>query len=239
MKFIAKEGIKLIIFPLVCFVIFTSLYLVLNISANSLQYVCAGLSVMFFILFLFSIYFFRDPERKASADKNEIISPADGKIIYAEKIYDARYLKKDVFKISIFMSLFNVHVNRVPISGNVIEIKYNKGKFFSANLDKASLENEYNAVILEIDAPVHSAGMSKNAYHKNGKTIIAFVQIAGLVARRIVCKINKGDRVVAGDRFGLIKYGSRMDLYLPSDFIAYVKVNDKVYAGETLIGRIS
>ncbi len=238
MKLIAKEGIKLIIFPLVCFVIFISLYLILNINANGLRYIFAGFAAIFFILFLFSIYFFRDPERQASADKNEIISPADGKIIYAEKIYDDRYLKKDVFKISIFMSLFNVHVNRIPISGNVLEIKYNKGKFFSANLDKASLENEYNAVILEIDAPCGS-DMTKSAYHNNGKTIIAFVQIAGLVARRIVCKINKGERVVAGARFGLIKFGSRMDLYLPPDFIAYVKVNDKVYAGKTLIGKVS
>jgi phosphatidylserine decarboxylase len=237
MKLIAKEGVRLITFPLVCFVIFLFLYLRANINANGLQYIFAGFSAIFFILFLFSIYFFRDPERKVSAANNEVISPADGKIIYAEKIYDSRYLKKNVFKISIFMSLFNVHVNRIPISGKVIEIKYNKGKFFSANLDKASLENEYNAVILEIDSP-GIAGLGKNTHHKNGKIIIAFVQIAGLVARRIVCKINKDDRVIAGDRFGLIKYGSRMDIYLPSDFIAYVKVNDKVHAGETLIGRI-
>jgi phosphatidylserine decarboxylase len=229
MKLIAKEGIKLIIFPLVCFIIFLCLYLIFNINADKLKYIFIVLSVIFFILFLFSIYFFRDPERKASADKNEIVSPADGKIIYIGRVYDDRYLNQDVLKISIFMSLFNVHVNRIPISGKVLEIKYNAGKFFSANLNKASLENEYNAVILETDC-VGTDDLNK----KN----IAFVQIAGFVARRIVCKINKGEKVIAGNRFGLIKYGSRMDLYLPLDFTTYVKVNDKVYAGKTIIGKI-
>ena len=229
MKLIAKDGIKLIIFPLVCFIIFLCLYLFFNINASKLKYIFIVLSVIFFILFLFSIYFFRDPERKASADKNEIISPADGKIIYIGRVYDDRYLNQDVLKISIFMSLFNVHVNRIPISGKVLEIKYNNGKFFSANLNKASLENEYNAVILETDC-IDTDDLNK----KN----IAFVQIAGFVARRIVCKINKGEKVIAGNRFGLIKYGSRMDLYLPLDFTTYVKVNDKVYAGKTIIGKI-
>lgn len=229
MKLIAKEGIKLIIFPLVCFIIFLCLYLIFNINASKLKYIFIVLSVIFFILFLFSIYFFRDPERKASADKNEMVSPADGKIIYIGRVYDDRYLNQDVLKISIFMSLFNVHVNRIPISGKVLEIKYNNGKFFSANLDKASLENEYNAVILETDC-IGTDDLNK----KN----IAFVQIAGFVARRIVCKINKGEKVIAGNRFGLIKYGSRMDLYLPLDFATYVKVNDKVYAGKTIIGKI-
>ena len=108
-------------------------------------------------------------------------------------------------------------------------LKYNNGKFFSANLNKASLENEYNAVILETDC-IDTDDLNK----KN----LAFVQIAGFVARRIVCKINKGEKVIAGNRFGLIKYGSRMDLYLPLDFTTYVKVNDKVYAGKTIIGKI-
>ncbi len=229
MKLIAKDGIKLIIFPLVCFIIFLCLYLIFNINEDKLKYIFIVLSVIFFILFLFSIYFFRDPERKASAAKNEIISPADGKIIYIGRVYDDRYLNQDVLKISIFMSLFNVHVNRIPISGKVLEIKYNNGKFFSANLNKASLENEYNAVILETDC-IDADDLNK----KN----IAFVQIAGFVARRIICKINKGEKVIAGNRFGLIKYGSRMDLYLPLDFTTYVKVNDKVYAGKTIIGKI-
>ncbi|MHB1646125.1 MAG: phosphatidylserine decarboxylase family protein [bacterium] len=229
MKLIAKDGIKLIIFPLVCFIIFLCLYLIFNINADKLKYIFIVLSVIFFILFLFSIYFFRDPERKVSADKNEIISPADGKIIYIGRVYDDRYLNQDVLKISIFMSLFNVHVNRIPISGKVLEIKYNNGKFFSANLNKASLENEYNAVILEPDY-INTDDLNK----KN----IAFVQIAGFVARRIVCKINKGEKVIAGNRFGLIKYGSRMDLYLPLDFTTYVRINDKVYAGKTIIGKI-
>ena len=118
-------------------------------------------------------------------------------------------------KISIFMSVFNVHVNRVPFNGLVKEISYYPGKFFSANLDKASLENEHNAVFIEME---------------NGKPLCV-VQIAGLIARRIICKIQAGDRVIRGQRFGLICFGSRLDVYLPTDIKLKVAVGDKVQRG--------
>ncbi|MEK7851629.1 MAG: phosphatidylserine decarboxylase, partial [Deltaproteobacteria bacterium] len=125
-------------------------------------------------------------------------------------------------KISIFMNVFKVHVNRAPYSGKVLDVIYNKGKFISANLDKASLDNEQNAVILDIG---------------NGKRIM-FVQIAGLIARRIVCYLKSGDFIEKGQRIGLIRFGSRVDVYLPVGSILNVKIGDKVRAGETILGRL-
>jgi phosphatidylserine decarboxylase len=158
----------------------------------------------------------------------EIVSPADGRVIFLQEVFDDRFLKGETVKVSIFMSLFNVHINRIPIGGRVEKIIYNKGKFFSANLDKASIENEFNGVILNIE---------DNAGDKNKR--IAFVQIAGLIARRIVCNIKEGDRVRSGNRFGLIKFGSRLDLYLPLSFKQNIKVGDIVFSGKTIIGKIS
>jgi phosphatidylserine decarboxylase len=143
-----------------------------------------------------------------------------------QRVFDDRFLNREVVKISIFMSLFNVHVNRAPINGKVEKIIYNKGRFFSANLDKASFENEFNGIIL-------NSNISGERIAK-----IAFVQIAGLVARRIVCTIREGDEIAAGERFGLIKYGSRLDLYLPLDFKSYVRINDRVFSGKTVLGRL-
>jgi phosphatidylserine decarboxylase len=124
--------------------------------------------------------------------------------------------------ISIFMSVFNVHVNRIPIAGNISEITYHQGKFFSANLDKASRENENNRILLQTDLG-----------HK-----IAFVQIAGLIARRIACWIQEGDRVGAGQRFGLIRFGSRLDIYLPKDSQLAITPGEKVTAGVTILGYL-
>jgi phosphatidylserine decarboxylase len=126
-------------------------------------------------------------------------------------------------KISIFMSVFNVHVNRIPFNGLVKKISYFPGKFFSANLDKASLENEHNAVFIEM---------------QNGQPLCV-VQIAGLIARRIICKIQTGDRVIRGQRFGLICFGSRLDVYLPADIKLKVAVGDKVQAGVSILGQLS
>lgn len=226
MKYIAREGIGFIITALFLSFAFFILYLYQSIVI--LKYVFLVSSVLFLIFFLFSIYFFRDPERKADLKENEIVSPADGKVIFLQRVYDDRFLNKEVVKISIFMSLFNVHVNRVPADGRVERILYNSGKFFSANLDKASLENEFNGVVMNL-----------NNRPDGEDTKMAFVQIAGLIARRIVCKIKEGDDIVAGERFGLIKFGSRLDLYLPLDFKNYVKINDKVYSGRTILGRLS
>lgn len=176
----------------------------------------------FTLLTIFVFWFFRNPERVIPQEPSAVVSPADGKIIVAEVINEDRYLKEKALKISVFMNVFNVHVNRVPYSGKVVDVIYNKGKFISANLDKASMDNEQNAVILDIGSG----------------TRIMFVQIAGLIARRIVCYLKPGDTVEKGKRMGLIRFGSRVDVYLPAGSTLNVKIGDKVVAGETILGYL-
>lgn len=163
---------------------------------------------------LFVAWFFRNPERALPSDDAAVVSPADGRVINVSK-------DGNISKISIFMSVFNVHVNRIPLSGTVKKIDYNKGKFLVASKDKASLENEQNAVTV-----VDEKGRE-----------VKFVQIAGLVARRIVCHIKEGDKVYRGERFGMIRFGSRLDVYLPSEVNISVKVGEKVKAGESILAR--
>ncbi|MCL6120616.1 MAG: phosphatidylserine decarboxylase family protein [Deltaproteobacteria bacterium] len=228
MKYIAKEGVQFIIGSFVFSIFFLVLYFYFKFIA--IKYIFFSLFILSLIFFFFCVYFFRDPERKPDSvlKEDEIVSPADGKIIFLQRVFDERFLKGEVFKISIFMSLFNVHVNRIPFGGIVEKVIYNKGRFFSANLDKASSENEFNAVIL------NAGGVLKE---KNKK--IAFVQIAGLIARRIVCKIKQGDAVKSGERFGLIKFGSRLDIYLPAGFTPYVEIGGTVFSGKTILGKIN
>ncbi len=178
----------------------------------------AGL--FFFGVFIFVVAFFRDPDRVIPEDPGSIVSPADGRVIKVEKVLDSRFTGAETMKISIFMSLFNVHVNRVPSSGTVEKIVYNPGKFFNASLDKASLENEQNAVIAR----------------EPGGRVFVFNQIAGLVARRIVCRLSEGMDITRGTRFGLIRFGSRLDVYLPPDTRISVKVGDRVSAGSSILG---
>lgn len=179
-------------------------------------------ALFFTLLTIFVLWFFRNPGRTIPTDPSAVISPADGKVIVAEEVNEGRYLKEKALKVSIFMNVFNVHVNRAPYRGKVTDVIYNKGKFISANLDKASLDNEQNAVVLDIG---------------NGKRIM-FVQIAGLIARRIVCYLKPGDFIEKGQRMGLIRFGSRVDVYLPAGSILNVKIGDKVRAGETILGRL-
>jgi len=167
--------------------------------------------------------FFRDPDRIIPDQPGALVSPADGKVIIAGVVENSPYYTGPAMKISIFMSVFNVHVNRVPFNGLVKKIDYYPGKFFSANLDKASLENEHNAVLIEME---------------NGKPL-CLVQIAGLIARRIICKIQPGDQLTRGQRFGLICFGSRLDVYLPTDIELKVAVGDKVQAGASILGQFS
>ena len=165
--------------------------------------------------------FFRDPDRVIPVAKGVVVSPADGKVIAASVVDNSPFLGGEAMKISIFMSVFNVHVNRVPYSGRVKEIDYYPGKFFSANLDKASQQNEHNAVSIEME---------------NGKPLCV-VQIAGLIARRIICHLQPGDPVLRGQRFGLICFGSRLDVYLPTDIKLKSAVGDKVKAGTSILGE--
>jgi len=174
-------------------------------------------------LTLFTIYFFRNPDRVPPPGTDLIISPADGKVIAVENLKGNIFTENPAKKISIFMSVFNVHVNRIPVSGKIDDIKYHPGKFLVASLDKASEHNERNALFIETAKGIK----------------IAVVQIAGLVARRIVCYLNQGDSIQTGERLGLIKFGSRVDLYLPVDSDVQVKIGDKVKAGRSIIGRLS
>lgn len=170
------------------------------------------------LLMVFTLNFFRDPERVTPKDENLIISPADGKIIVIKEVEENNYLHSRGKQISIFMSPLNVHVNRIPISGEVEYLKYHEGKFIKAFDDKASQENER----MEI-------GIKSNF----GK--VFFTQVAGFVARRIVTDLNIGDSVIVGNRFGMIKFGSRVDIIAPDNFIVKAKVGDNVTAGETIL----
>ncbi len=176
-----------------------------------------GLACFFFICF-----FFRDPDRVVPVGKGRIVSPADGRVISVAKSEDPRFYSGKCLKISIFMSIFNVHVNRVPYEGKVIKTVYHPGKFFSANLDKASKDNEHNAVFLKSEEGDQ----------------ICFVQIAGLIARRILCQLQPGDVVQRGQRFGMICFGSRLDVYLPVHVKALVQSGDRVKAGTSLLGEM-
>ena len=167
--------------------------------------------------------FFRDPDRVIPNQPDAIVSPADGKVISVGPVDGTSFCEGSCQKISIFMSVFNVHVNRVPFDGKVKKVGYHPGKFFSANLDKASLQNEHNAVFLET---------------AEGKQFCT-VQVAGLIARRIICKVQSGDDVYKGQRFGMICFGSRLDVYLPDDVEIKVTVGDKVKAGSSVIGRFA
>ena len=175
------------------------------------------------LLALFTGSFFRDPTRYPPFREGTVVSPADGRILSVTQV-DGPELSGMVesTKISIFMSIFNVHVNRAPAAGRVLEIHYKPGKFFSADLDKASEENERNLVVME---------------DEQGRRI-AFVQIAGLIARRIVCFVGPDDTLEKGERFGLIRFGSRVDLYLPPQTEIDVSVGQHVKGGETIIGYL-
>lgn len=177
-----------------------------------------GLATTFFI-----IYFFRDPDRTVPNSGGLVVSPADGKVVAAGTVENSIYYEGTCLKISVFMSVFNVHVNRMPCKGKVKKIIYNPGKYFSANLDKASKENEQNAVYIETE---------------DGKEICT-VQIAGLIARRIICRVQEGDEVDRGQRFGMICFGSRLDVYIPKDSKLNVAVGDIVKAGTSVLGELT
>lgn len=181
-----------------------------------------ALTLLSLVITLFICSFFRDPDRVTPGTDGAVVSPADGKVIIAGTVDSNPFLEGECLKISIFMSVFNVHVNRIPHEGTITGIRYYPGKFFSANLDKASAENEHNAVFIET---------------QDGKKICT-VQIAGLVARRILCGVREGDKVGRGQRFGMICFGSRLDVYLPADSKLNVNVGDRVKAGTSVLGEV-
>ena len=206
---LAREG-----FPFILFSGFTALiFAVMGLPVPALF--CLALTG-------FTTYFFRDPSRILPEEPGAIVCAADGKVIVAREIEDDRFLKARVMKISIFMNVFNVHVNRIPLAGTVERVVFSPGRFYAADKDKAVLHNEYCA--LTVATP--------------NNLRYAVVQIAGLIARRIVCRAEPGDRVMAGQRFGLIRFGSRVDLYLPPTVRLAIHEGQKVRAGETVLALL-
>lgn len=204
--------------------------------AEGLPYVLTGIFVTFTFALLgwavptlllaaatvLMVHFFRDPVRWCHAGPGDVVSPADGRIIVVEKTTEPRFTGQPCWKISIFMSVFDVHVNRVPVSGRIVDIYYQKGKFLAADKAKASVENEQNWIRIET---------------ASGSSVVV-TQVAGLIARRIVCWPQVEDTVHRGERFGMIRFGSRLDLYIPSTGEVLVRKGQKVFAGETILCRI-
>lgn len=207
--FIAREGWPFIIGAAVIAAIINTL---------------AGLiwSIPFWLIALFILQFFRDPPRVIPQKANAVLSPADGKIVAVEKVQDP-YRIREAIKVSVFMNVFNVHSNRSPVDGNIIDKWYFPGKFINASLPKASLDNERNALWIKTD---------------NGFDITC-VQVAGLVAKRILCYAKIGDHLARGQRFGFIRFGSRVDVYLPPNTKINVNIGDKVYATLTILAELT
>jgi phosphatidylserine decarboxylase len=203
---IAPEG-----YPLVAFFGFLAVLAVVISGAWA--------AVLPLIITLFMLYFFRDPERRPP-EAGGYLSPADGKVIKIETAYEDRYLKGNALLISIFMSPLNVHVNRAPCSGRVLEVKHTPGRFVSAYKDEAPLKNENTTMLLSC-----------------GDRPVLVRQIAGSLARRVVCRVGPGAQLARGERYGIIKFGSRLDIYLPEDARVKVRLNDKVKAGETVLAE--
>ena len=180
-----------------------------------------GWSIPFWIIALFVLQFFRDPARVIPTQPNAILSPADGRIVVVEKTLDP-YAGREALKISVFMNVFNVHSNRSPVDGAINTVQYFPGKFVNADLDKASIENERNALVITA---------------ANGQ-IVTCVQVAGLIARRILCYVKPGERLSRGQRYGFIRFGSRVDVYLPLTATPKVTVGDKVSATETILAEL-
>jgi len=205
---IAREGWP---FVLIAFVVAAALSLVS-------WWVLAAIA---WVAFLFILQFFRDPPRDVPSEPNAVLAPADGRIV---RIGNARdpYLDRDALLISVFMNVFNVHSNRSPVDGDVAQTWYHPGKFVNAALEKASEDNERNALALVTPSGVQ----------------VTCVQVAGLIARRILCYVKAGDRLVRGQRYGFIRFGSRVDLYLPVDAIPRATIGDKVYATQSIVAEL-
>jgi phosphatidylserine decarboxylase len=178
------------------------------------------------VLTCWCVYFFRNPDRMVIDDENNIVCPADGVIQTICEAIPPKELdlpREKMLRVSIFLSVFNVHVNRVPATGKITQLSYHPGKFLNASLDKASVDNERQSILMET----------------SDGTKIGFVQIAGLIARRIVCNLEEGEEVKVGQRFGIIRFGSRMDVYLPHKTIPLVSENQVAVGGETVIAKLN
>lgn len=196
-------------------------FLAIAIAVSALVTVFFGAwSIPLWIISLFVLQFFRDPARTIPQNPNAVLSPADGRIVVVEKTMDP-YAGREALKISVFMNVFNVHSNRAPVDGTIQTVNYFPGKFVNADLDKASIENERNALVITA---------------ANGQTVTC-VQVAGLIARRILCYVHANDVLARGQRYGFIRFGSRVDVYLPLTATPKVVVGDRVSATETILAE--
>ena len=192
------------------------------IVAVAVTWCCGWWSLPFWIIYFFILQFFRDPPREIPQGEGLVLCPADGRVLLVGAARDPYRGGVEALKISVFMNVFNVHSNRSPVDAVVKDVVYSKGLFVNASFDKASSDNERNALILRMD----------------DGTELACVQIAGLIARRILCYVKPGDRLARGQRYGFIRFGSRVDLYLPAGARARVAVGDKVKATSTVIAEL-
>ena len=198
---------------------FLAIAVVVAVLASA--FVPGVLSFLAWIVALFVLQFFRDPAREIPQQANAVLSPADGRVIKVERTQDP-YGEREAILVSVFMNVFNVHSNRSPVDGTIQKVQYFPGKFVNADLDKASLENERNAIVLKT---------------VGGQTV-TFVQVAGLIARRILCYVKVGDMLTKGQRYGFIRFGSRVDVYLPLTATVKVAIGDKVSATTTILAKL-
>ena len=189
--------------------------------AAAVTYACGwGWAAPVWIFFVFCVQFFRDPPREIPQGDKLVLSPADGRIVAIEPVRDP-WLERDTLKVSVFMNVFNVHSNRSPVDGEVKQVWYHPGKFINADLAKASTENERNALHI-----------------RSGEHDITCVQVAGLIARRILCYVEAGAQLTRGQRYGFIRFGSRVDVYLPTGSRVKVTIGDKVSATTTVLAEL-
>ena len=191
------------------------------IAVLTSHFVGGILATLAWIIALFVLQFFRDPPREIPQQADAVLSPADGRVIKVERTQDV-YGEREAILVSVFMNVFNVHSNRSPVDGTIQKVQYFPGKFVNADLDKASSENERNAIVLTT---------------ANQRTV-TFVQVAGLIARRILCYVKAGDALTRGQRYGFIRFGSRVDVYLPLDAQVKVSIGDKVSATTTILATL-
>lgn len=205
------EGVWFYAAPFVCGGV------LVGVSENT--YLLIG-AILFFAFGCFALYFFRDPQRIIPDGRSDVVSPADGKVVATESLKESPYYRGPCQRVSIFLSVFNVHVNRVPVAGRIARIEYKKGKFLNAMAAESGEQNESNTVYIE---------------GEHGAFVVR--QIAGLIARRIVCVAKENDQFERGEKFGMIRFGSRTEVYLPPDSEICVKIGDKVEGGASVLAR--
>lgn len=217
---IHKEGTAIILGVLIFFMV---LYILIAYFIKSNPLHCNSIGITGILLLSFILFFFRNPGRKINADQSIVYAPADGKIIAIEEVLETEFLNRKCIKVSLFMSIWNIHVNRYPVTGEIAYTKYHPGKYLVAHHPKSSELNEHQTVVIE----------------KPGGTEIMVKQIAGTVARRIVCYAKQGQHVEQGDDLGFIRFGSRVDIYIPLNATVLVKMNKKVKGNITMIARLN